>query len=175
MIFTESKLQSAFLVTPQPLRDERGFFARCFCKEEYRQKGIEFECVQCNLSYNRRAGTLRGMHYQKEPYSEKKIVTCISGSVFDVIVDLRKDSPTYLLWEGFLLSEKNHESLFIPEGVAHGFITLEDNTCLYYQMSEFYHKGFEGGICYNDPKIGIEWPWTGEMTISERDRQFPLL
>ena len=116
------------------------------------------------------------MHYQKEPYSEKKIVTCISGSVYDVIVDLRKNSPTYLLWDGFLLSEKNHDALFIPgRGVAHGFVTLEDDTCLYYQMSEFYHKGVEGGICYNDPKIGIEWPWTGEMIISERDRQFPLL
>lgn len=175
MIFTPSKLQGAFLVVPQPIYDERGFFARCFCKEEYLQAGIAFECAQCNLSHNLQAGTLRGMHYQQEPYSEKKIVTCISGSVFDVIVDLRKSSPTYLLWEGFLLSAENHHALFVPEGFAHGFITLEDDSCLYYQMSALYRKGFERGVRYDDPKIGIKWPRSEKLILSERDRNLPLL
>lgn len=175
MIFTPGRLQGSFLVIPEPICDERGYFARCFCKEEYARAGIEFDCAQCNLSHNQRAGTLRGMHYQQAPYLEKKIVTCISGSVFDVIVDLRKDSPTYLLWEGFLLSAENHHAVFVPEGLAHGFLALEDDTCLYYQMSEFYRKGFDRGVRYNDPAIGIEWPTVDQLIISERDRQLPLL
>lgn len=175
MIFTPGKIQGTFLIVPQPIRDERGFFARCFCKKEYLQAGIDFDCMQCNLSHNQHAGTLRGMHYQEEPYFEKKIVTCISGSVFDVVVDLRKDSSTYLSWEGFLLSAENHQAVFVPEGLAHGFLTLEDNTCLYYQMSEYYHKGFDRGIRYDDPKIGIEWPSVDRLIVSERDEKLPLL
>ena len=136
---------------------------------------LEFEVKQCNYSFNEKKGTLRGMHYQNPPFLEKKIVTCLKGKVYDVVVDLRKDSKTYLKWEGFELSEQNLHSLYIPEGLAHGFVTIEDNSFLFYEMSEFYVKGQERGVRYNDPKIGIIWPNVSVMVISDKDLHFELL
>lgn len=169
MIFIESALKGAFLIEPELIADKRGFFARCFCKREFAERGIDFSCAQCNLSYNEKAGTLRGMHFQKEPYSEAKIVSCISGSVNDVIADMREGSPTRYRWQRFFLSVDNRRLLYIPKGFAHGFVTLEDKTCLYYHMSEFYRKGCEGGLRYDDPTLAIDWGYDGKLIISDRD------
>lgn len=175
MIFEKGRLEGVYLITPEQIRDNRGFFARSFCQNELKEIGIEFECRQCNYSYNEKKGTLRGMHYQREPYYEAKIVTCISGSVFDVIIDIRKESDTYLKWQGFYLSPKEYKSLYIPRGFAHGFVTLEDSVCLFYQMSEFYHKGYEAGIRYDDPAVSIEWPQMEPFIISNKDKTFDYL
>ena len=175
MIITKSKLNDAYLLVPEKIVDNRGFFARTFCVNELNDMGVDFQCKQCNISFNEKKGTLRGMHYQKEPYLEAKIVTCISGRVYDVIIDFRQDSDTYLMWEGFYLSGLNYQSLYIPKGFAHGFVTLEDSTCVHYQMSEFYHKGYEAGLKYDDPKISIEWPQMDSLIISAKDSQFSYL
>ena len=141
--------------------------------------GIDFDIKQCNISKNYKKGVLRGMHYQKEPYPEIKMVSCITGSCYDVIVDLRKDSPTYLQWEANVLSQENNKMLYIPSGVAHGFLTLEDNTTIYYQLGEFFMPEYYSGIRYNDPKININWERVGIKTedfiMNERDKNYELL
>lgn len=175
MKFTTMKLKDAYLIELDPIEDERGFFARSFCREEFAAQGIEMQVVQCNISYNKVKGTLRGMHYQKEPFQEAKLISCISGSVYDVLIDLRPESPSYLKWEAVALSAGNHQMLYIPKGFAHGFMTLENRTEVFYQMSEFYHPECAAGIRWNDPQINIQWPYQEPVIISKKDQEYNLL
>ena len=168
MIFEETKLARAFIIKLEKLEDERGFFARAWCQKEFDDAGINSRVVQANLSYNEKKGTLRGMHYQVSPYQEAKLVRCFRGAIYDVIVDLRSDSPTYKDWIGVELSAQNRQVLFVPEGFAHGFQTLESQTEVFYQVSEFYTPGAEKGARYNDPAFGIDWPLPVSV-ISEKD------
>lgn len=170
MIFTETKLKGAYIVDLEPIEDERGFFARAWCKNEIERCGINSNVVQCNISLSKRKGTIRGMHYQKRPYSETKFVRCVRGVLYDVIIDLRKESQTYGKWIGIELSEKNGRSLYVPEGFAHGFQTLTDNVYAFYQVTEFYTPGAERGIRWNDPKFNIDWPIRQHTIISEKDK-----
>jgi len=172
MIFTGTEIQGVYVVEPEPHMDERGFFARSFCKEEFREKGLETEIVQCNISYNRKKGTIRGMHYQVPPFEEAKIVSCVRGSIYDVVVDLRRDSPTYCRWFATELTERNFKMAYIPKGCAHGFQTLEDDCMVYYQMTEFFHPECARGVRWDDPTIGILWPHPATI-ISEKDRKYP--
>ncbi len=158
MIFIPTSLNGAYLIQPEPIEDERGFFARMFCKDEFKKQGIDFSCVQCNLSYNGKKGTLRGMHYQAAPHEEAKIVSCVRGSIFDVIVDIRPNSPTYKKWYGAELTAKNHSMLYVPKGFAHGFQTLEDDCEVFYMMGEYYHPESARGMRWDDDQVGIEWP-----------------
>lgn len=174
MIFTPTLLAGSFVIDIDPFTDERGWFARFYCKNEFRQIGHEKEWVQLNHSATNKKATIRGMHFQKRPYGEIKMVKCITGSVFDVIIDLRQNSSTFLKWFGVELSANNKKMLYIPEGMAHGFQCLEDNCELIYHHSEFYTPGAEGGIRYNDPKIKIEWPLLAPM-LSPRDAAHPYL
>ena len=171
MIFTETKLRGAYIIELEKLQDERGFFARSFCQEEFKQHRLNFHIVQCNISYNKKKRTLRGMHYQVAPYEEAKLVSCIKGAMYDVIIDLRPDSPTYCQWIGAELTQKNYTMMYIPEGFAHGFQTLEVDTIIFYQMSEFYHPKSARGIRWNDPAFGIEWQ-IPQPILSERDKSF---
>ena len=172
MKFTETRLQGAYLVQPEPLPDERGFFARTWCVREFGSFGLETRLVQCNISYNRRKGTLRGMHYQVPPFEEDKLVRCVRGAVHDVIIDLRRNSETFGKHIGVTLSAENRSMLHIPKGFAHGFLTLEDDTEVHYQMSEFYAPECAKGFRWDDPAFGIDWP--GEVRIiSEKDRSYP--
>ncbi len=179
MKFKELNIKDAYLIELEEYKDERGSFARQFCKKEMAEVGIDFDIKQCNISKNYKKGVLRGMHYQKEPYPEIKMVSCVTGSCYDVIVDLRKDSPTYLQWEANVLSQENNKMLYIPSGVAHGFLTLEDNTTIYYQLGEFFMPEYYSGIRYNDPKININWERVGIKTedfiMNERDKNYELL
>ena len=171
MIFTETKITGVYIIEPELLTDERGFFARSFCKEEFRKHGLETDIVQCNISYNKKKGTLRGMHYQVPPFEEAKIVSCTKGSIYDVVVDLRRDSPTYRYWHAEKLSADSYRMLYIPKECAHGFLTLEDNCIVYYQMGALYHPECAQGIRWNDPAIGIEWPVPAGI-ISEQDQSY---
>ena len=176
MKFIETELKGTYLIELEEFRDERGTFARQFCKNEFAKYDIDFNICQCNISKNYKKNTIRGLHYQKAPYLEPKLVSCLQGSFYDVIVDLRKDSPTYLKWQGFELSEKNNKMLYIPPMFAHGFQTLEDNTMVYYQLGEFFQPEYYDGLRYNDPKIGIEWKDFGaEPIMNERDKNYELL
>jgi dTDP-4-dehydrorhamnose 3,5-epimerase len=172
MEFIETKLKGAYIITPSLLNDERGFFTRVYCNKELAEQGLAEVGVQCNLSYNVKAGTLRGMHYQEPPYQEDKLVRCTIGSIYDVIIDLREDSPTYCRYIGVNLSSKNRQSLYVPKGFAHGYFTLEDHTEVYYQVSQYYTKGAEQGIMWNDSAFGIRWPYDPKV-ISDRDKQHP--
>ena len=172
MIFTKLSITGAFLIEQDVKPDDRGSFARQFCKNELDAAGIAFDIKQCNTSKNIHAGTLRGMHYQKEPYPEIKMVSCLSGSMFDVIVDLRKDSPSYMKWCAATLSGLDGKAIYIPAGVAHGFQTLEDNTTVYYQLGEFFMPEFYSGVRWNDPAFGIEWPQCERRIINERDNSY---
>lgn len=172
MIFKETKLKGAYIIELEPLEDERGFFARSFCRKEFEEQGLNFSIVQCNLSYNKRKGTLRGMHYQIAPHEEAKLVSCIRGAIYDVIIDLRPNSSTYRQWFAVELTAENYKMLYIPAGFAHGFQTLEGNTVVFYQMSEFYHPECARGVRWNDPAFGIVWP-DDIRVISDRDRQYP--
>ena len=171
MIFTEIKIKGVYLIGPEFLNDERGFFARSFCKEEFQKHGLDTDIVQCNISYNKKKGTLRGMHYQVPPFEEAKVVSCTKGSIYDVVVDLRRDSPTYCYWHAEELSADTYRMLFIPKSCAHGFQTLEDNCIVYYQMGEYYHPECARGIRWNDPSIRIVWP-VPAMIISEKDKNY---
>jgi dTDP-4-dehydrorhamnose 3,5-epimerase len=172
MIFQNTKLQGVCLLQPERLADERGFFARMWCQTEFEKHGIDPRLVQCNLSFNPRKGTLRGMHFQRAPHEETKIVRCTLGAVFDVAVDLRPASPTFKQWVGAPLTAENRESLVIPPGCAHGFLTLDHDSEIFYQMSETYTPTHAAGVRWNDPAFGIKWP--GEVTmIAERDRTYP--
>ena len=168
MKFNETKLKGSFVVDIDRLEDERGFFARNYCKEEFKAQGVNFDIMQCNISYNAKKGTLRGMHFQKSPYQEAKLITCIKGSMYDVIIDLRKESTTYCQWFSIELSEKTYKMLYVPKSFAHGFQTLEDNTMVFYQMSEFYHQECAEGVRWNDIKFEIKWPLS-EKIISRKD------
>ena len=171
MKFIETELRGAFLVEPEFLEDERGFFARTCCRKEFEQHGLNSDWVQCNISYNKRKGTLRGMHYQIAPYAEAKLVRCTMGVIYDVIIDLRPDSKTYCHWISTQLSAENRKMIYIPEGFANGFQTLMDNTEVFYQISEFYAPEYARGVLWNDPKFKIEWPHDVRV-ISEKDKNF---
>lgn len=174
MIFTPTPLEGSYLIELQPVRDERGWFARFYCKDEFKQIGHDKEWVQLNHSATYQKGALRGMHFQMPPFTEIKMVRCIAGVVFDVIIDLRKNSKTFLQWFGIELSAENKRMLYIPEGFAHGFQCLTENCELIYHHTEFYQPCAEGGIRYDDTKINIQWqlPVT---TISVRDKSHPYL
>lgn len=171
MIFRETKIRGAFIINVEPINDERGFFARSWCAKEFAEHGLDANLVQCNLSYNAKRGTLRGMHYQVAPHEETKVVSCTVGSIYDVILDLREDSPTFGKWEAFELSAVNNSILYIPRGVAHGFQTLGDDTIVFYQMGEFYHPESANGVRWDDPAFSIEWP-IADIIMSEKDKNY---
>src|SRR5688572_17796333 len=173
MVFTETKIKGAFVVDIKRIQDERGFFGRAFCQHEMKQHGLNEVVAQTNLSHNPTRGTLRGLHYQDAPHEESKLVRCTRGSLFDVLVDLRKGSPTYCQWFGITLTADSFTMLYVPEGCAHGFLTLEDNTDIMYQVSNFYAPGAEKGLLWNDPAFGIQWPMEPTI-ISDKDRNQPL-
>lgn len=173
MIFTPTRLAGAFVIEPEKRLDERGFFARSWCAQEFEAHGLSPSLVQCNISFNARAGTLRGMHFQSAPHQEAKLVRCTRGSIFDVILDLRPHSPTFKQWQGFELSAANHRALYVPEGFAHGLQTLEDNSEVFYQMSTSYVPGAQAGVRWDDPAFDIEWPHAERRTIAEKDMAFP--
>ena len=158
MKLIETELKGAFIIAPDLLEDERGFFARTFCRREFEEHGLNSALVQCNMSFNKKKGTLRGMHYQIAPQAEVKLVRCTRGAIHDVIIDLRPESPTFKQWLAAELSSENHRMLYVPEGFAHGYLALEDRTEVIYQVSAFYHPQSERGIRWNDPAFGIEWP-----------------
>jgi dTDP-4-dehydrorhamnose 3,5-epimerase len=173
LIFTETLISGAFIVDLEKMEDERGFFARSFCQEKFRALGLKTEIAQSNVSFNRRLGTLRGMHLQVTPAAEAKLVRCTRGAVHDVIVDLRPDSSTYCKWIAVRMTEDDGRALYIPEGIAHGFQTLRDNTELFYQMFTFYAPEWQRGVRWDDPVFGIAWPLPDPI-LSERDRSYPL-
>ena len=172
MVFKETKLKGAYVVELDPIQDVRGYFARSFCVEEFKMYGLNEHIVQCNISCNKAKGTLRGMHFQMAPHEEAKLVSCTRGAMYDVIIDLRKESPTYMEWFSLELSEANKNMIYIPEGFAHGFQTLEDNTSVFYQMTEFYHPECARGIRCNDPAFNIDWP-VSDLMVSEKDQSYP--
>ncbi len=168
MIFTPSNLQGAFILDIKKIEDDRGFFARSFCRKEMEEHGLNTNMVQANCSFNKTKGTLRGLHMQNPPFEESKLVRCTRGAIFDVIVDLRKDSQTFKQWLGVKLSASNHRMLYIPEGCAHGYITLEDATEVYYHVTEFYTSSAEVGFRWDDPAFNIQWP-IQPLNISQKD------
>jgi len=170
MVFTPTSLDGVCLIEPEPIDDERGFFARTWCAEEFELHGLNSRLVQCNVSFNRRAGTLRGMHYQTQPHAEAKLIRCTMGAVFDVVIDLRPTSPTFRRWFGAELTHSNRRMLYAPEGIAHGFETLVDNTEVFYQMSESFHPESAASVGWDDPAFGITWPITPTV-VSKNDRQ----
>jgi len=172
MIFYETKLVQVFEINLDLKNDDRGFFARSWCQKEFESQGLNPKVVQCNVSFNARRGTLRGMHYQDAPFQEAKLVRCTKGTIYDVVVDLRPQSLTFKDWIGVLLTAEKRNMLYVPEGCAHGFLTLEDETEVFYQMSEFYHAESARGVRWNDPAFQIVWPDKVEV-ISERDRTYP--
>jgi dTDP-4-dehydrorhamnose 3,5-epimerase len=172
MIFAETRLPGAFVVDLERREDERGFFARSWCQREFEAHGLNARLVQCNVSHNKMRGTLRGMHYQVKPYEEAKVVRCTRGAMYDVIIDLRADSPRYLQWEAVELTEENRRMIYVPEGCAHGFQTLEAGTEVFYQMSEAFQPEYARGVRWNDPAFGIRWP-DDDRVISARDNSYP--
>lgn len=174
MILVPTTVEGVVVVEPQPHADERGLFARTFCAREFEEAGLSPVVAQANLSFNHRAGTLRGLHFQRPPAQEAKLVRCTRGRVFDVAVDLRPRSPTFLRHVGVELDAETRNALYVPEGCAHGYLTLEDACEIVYQVSEFYTPGVEGGLRWDDPALGIEWPAPIHV-ISEKDASWPLL
>ncbi len=174
MIFRETTLKGAWIIEPERLEDGRGFFARTWCRDEFEARGLSPDFVQCNVSYNRRRGTVRGLHYQDAPHAEAKLVRCTRGAIFDVLVDLREGSDTYLNWAAAELTADNRKMVFAPEGVAHGFQTLDDDTEVFDQMSEPYHPEWARGVRWDDPGLAIAWPLP-EGIVSDRDRSLPHL
>jgi len=174
MQFHRTKLAGVFEVLPELKHDERGFFARTWCQNEFAQQGVNPRLVQCSLSVSARRGTLRGMHYQVAPKEETKLIRCTQGAIYDVIVDLRPKSPTYTEWIAAVLTAENHKMIYAPKGCAHGFITQADNTEVFYQMSEFYSLEASRGVRWDDPAFGIVWPEKVQV-ISERDLSYPNL
>jgi dTDP-4-dehydrorhamnose 3,5-epimerase len=172
MQFHRTKLAGVFEISLDIIPDERGFFARSWCQQEFRNHGLNPSLAQCNISFNTHQGTLRGMHYQAPPFPEAKLVRCTKGAIYDVVVDLRADSPTYTQWIAVHLSAADRNMVYVPEGCAHGFLTLEAEAEVFYQMSEFFHPESARGVRWNDPQVKIEWP--GEVKVmSERDRSYP--
>jgi dTDP-4-dehydrorhamnose 3,5-epimerase len=173
MIFTPTELEGAWIVDLEPRGDERGFFARAWAEEEFAAHGLSTEVVQANIAFNRSRGTLRGMHFQHVPHAEVKLVRCTRGALYDVIVDLRRESPTHARWLGVELTAENRRMLYVPEGFAHGYQTLADDTEAYYQVSAAYAPQAEGGVRWDDPAFGIEWPDPEPPVMSEKDRAWP--
>ena len=171
MIVRPLEVNGAFLITPERFRDERGFFARTWCSDEFASHGLDPTVTQCSVSFNRLKGTMRGMHFQHSPHGEVKLVRCTSGAVYDVIVDVRRSSPTFLGHVGVELSAENHEALYIPKGFAHGFVTLTDNAEVFYQMSNLYVPTAAGGFRFDDPAFAIDWP-TPVIVINARDSEY---
>ena len=172
MIVHKQKLSGVFTIEPEPYSDERGLLRRHFCQREFAEQGIMIDVKQCNISENKKRHTLRGFHYQLPPYGENKILSCIKGAIFDVIVDLREGSDSYLQWESFELTEENRLSLYVPKGCANGYLTIKDNTWIFYYHSEFYTPGAEAAIRYNDSFFKFDWP-AEPSVISEKDRSIP--
>ncbi len=175
MKITESRLPGAYVIEIEPVTDERGFFSRLVCQREFQSHGMNSNFVQANISYNIARGTLRGMHFQKPPFEEEKLVRCTRGAIYDVIVDLRADSPTYLRWFAIELTGENHKMLYIPKGMAHGFQTLADNTEVSYQHTAFYVPESGSGVRWDDPVLGIEWPAVEKRVISAADQAWSYL
>jgi dTDP-4-dehydrorhamnose 3,5-epimerase len=171
VIFEELKIKGAWLIEPEKHEDERGFFARAWCQREFAARGLKTAFVQCNISFNPKKGTLRGLHYQEAPYEEAKLVRVTQGAIFDVILDLRPGSPTCRQWLAVELTAESYRMLYIPAGLAHGFQTLMDNTEIFYQMSEFYHPEAARGISWDDPSLNIPWP-VPQPIISPKDRSY---
>lgn len=174
MKFNPTPLKGCYVIEPEPYTDERGWFARTYCKQEFSTIGHNGEWVQLNHSFTNSAGTIRGMHFQLPPFAEVKLVRCIAGAVYDVVADLRRDSPTFLQWFGVEISAANKKMVYIPVGFAHGFQSLEDNSELIYHHTQFYTPGMEGGTRYDEPQLGIGWPRT-VTHISDRDARHLLL
>jgi dTDP-4-dehydrorhamnose 3,5-epimerase len=174
MLFKESRVKGAFLVDLERIEDERGFFARSWCRREFEAHGLNPCVAQCNVSHNRAAGTLRGIHFQAYPYEEAKLVRCTKGAIYDVVVDLRRGSETFLQHEGVVLTQDNHRAIYVPEGCGHAFLTLADESEVFYQMSQFYESTAARGLRWNDPLLGIRWPQVVRI-ISNRDRTYPDL
>jgi dTDP-4-dehydrorhamnose 3,5-epimerase len=174
MILKRTRLPDVYVVEPEPVEDERGFFARIFSASEFLEHGLEAAVAECSISYNNARWTLRGLHYQRAPHEEAKLVRCTRGAVYDVALDLRPGSPTHLQWEAVELSAENRLALYVPPGCAHGYLTLEEGSELLYQISERYEPGFAAGVRWDDPVVGLEWPVVPAV-ISERDASFPPL
>ncbi|MFP6659219.1 MAG: dTDP-4-dehydrorhamnose 3,5-epimerase [Pirellulales bacterium] len=172
MKFSETQLAGGYLIDLERCEDERGFFARSWCADEFSRHGLCPQFVQCNISFNPQPGTLRGLHYQTDPHAEVKLVRCTRGSIHDVIVDLRADSPTFMRHEGFTLSAASRQALYVPKGFAHGFLTLEADTEVFYQVSTSYQPTSERGVRWNDEVFSIDWP-APILLVSEKDNQFP--
>jgi len=172
MIFQETKLKGAYIIEPEKREDERGFFARTWCQREFTEQGLNPRLMQCNISFNLKRGTLRGMHYQIPPFEEAKLVRCSRGAIYDVIIDLRPCSSTFKQWLAVEVTADNRQMLYIPASFAHGFQTLEDNTEVAYYISEFYAPEHARGIRWNDPAFAIQWP-IETRAISERDQAYP--
>lgn len=173
MIFHATRLSGAFIVEMEQRGDDRGFFARNFCRKEFEAHRLNAEIQQVNIGFNKHRRTLRGLHYQVSPYAETKVVRCTNGALYDVILDLRPASPTYRQWMGVELTAENRLMLYVPEGFAHGYLTLRDNTEVLYFVSEFYAPGAERGIRWNDPAFDIVWPEKDDLVISEKDKNWP--
>jgi len=172
LIFCETNLKGVYVVELEKRQDERGFFARSFCRQEFEAHGLNPSVAQCNISFNHKKGTLRGLHYQVAPFEEAKLVRCTRGSLYDVCVDLRPGSPTFKQHFAVVLTEREHNMVYIPEGFAHGLQTLEDDTEVFYQMSQVFSPESARGVRWNDPAFGIEWP-AAERTMTEKDRTYP--
>jgi dTDP-4-dehydrorhamnose 3,5-epimerase len=173
MIFKKTSIMGAYVLGIEPRGDERGFFARGFCRKEFEAHGLNPNIAQANIGVSRQRGTLRGLHYQVPPHAEAKLVRCTAGAVFDVIVDLRPASASYRKWLGVELAADTRTMLYVPEGCAHGYLTLADDTEIFYLVSQFYSAGAERGLRWNDPAFGIEWPITQALVISDKDRRWP--
>jgi dTDP-4-dehydrorhamnose 3,5-epimerase len=174
MIFTETDLPGAFLIDLEPIGDDRGFFARVLCEKEFAEHGLNMDIVQANTSYSAHRGTLRGLHFQASPHAEAKMVRCLRGRIYDVMVDIRPDSPTYRKWVGVELSDTNRRMAYVPEGVAHGFLTLTDDCEVLYPVTAAYAAEAERGLRYDDPALGIEWP-AEVRVVSDKDRAWSFL
>jgi len=172
MVFTETKLKGAYVIDLDRKEDERGFFARTFCVDEFQARGLNGRVMQCSISFNQRRGTLRGMHWQDPPHTECKLIRVTRGALFDVIIDLRPSSPTFKQHFALELTAENRRQIYVPEGFAHGFQTLEDNTEVFYQMSATYSPGMTRGVRWNDPAFGIRWPDVEHRTMNERDASY---
>lgn len=172
MIFAETELPGVFTVEPEAIADARGFFARTWCQQEFTHHGLNPHLAQCSISFNARKNTLRGLHYQAAPHEEAKLVRCTRGAMYDVVVDLRPQSPTFKRWIAVELTADNYRQLYIPEGLAHGFQTLTDNTEVFYQISEFFHPECARGVRWNDPAFSVQWPDAAERIISAKDATY---
>jgi len=172
--FAETRLKGAYAIVPDLIEDERGFFARTFCQKEFEAHGLRPTLVQCSVSFNKKKGTLRGMHYQVPPHEEAKLVRCTRGAIYDVVLDLRPSSPTFKQWVAEELTAANRRMVYIPEGFAHGFQTLADHTEVSYQMSEFYHPECARGVRWDDPAFKIDWP-VADAIVSKRDQSYELM